>query len=207
MASSISFEYPIGVKKEVMSAITPMFGEVFPDDDLRNRIHVHLEWPLAREEFPAIYVTYTEGPIQNMGVGHIEYDLSDDGTPGQVKHYRFEGQLNFNVLALSPLDRDKISAGLVNLLAFGEVIPGFEDFKDEIADGDYVRIVLQTEKITPQGLQTTPVPWGNQDEMIFSQSYSVPLHGEFYSTRGTDGLVRISDVEVYPYYTGTTPPF
>jgi hypothetical protein len=203
----ITFDYPIGVKKEVMSAFVPMFGSVYPDEQLRNRIKVTLDYPASQIQYPAIYVTYSEGPIENMGVGHIEYDTDENGNPQEVMHYRFQGQLNFNILALSPLERDRVAAGLVNLLAFGHVIPEFTNFKDELADGDYVRIVLLTDRITPQGQQTNPVPWGNSNELIYSQTYSVQLYGEFYSEVTTGDLVLISDVEVYPYLTGTLPPW
>lgn len=204
---NITFDYPIGVKKEVMSAFIPMFGDVYPDVALRDRIKVSLEWPDSREKFPAIYVTYSEGPIETMGVGHIEYSLDENGAPTEAMHYQFNGQLNFNIMALSPLERDQIAAGLVNLLAFGDVIPEFANFKDEIADGDYVRLVLMTDRITPQGQQTNPVPWDNPDEMLFTQTYSVQLHGEFYSQVGSGNLVRISRVEVYPYRPDELPPF
>lgn len=204
---NINFDYPIGVKKEIMSAFTPVFQSTFPDTELRNRIKISLEWPNSAAHYPAIYVTYQEGPLENMGVGHIEYDLDSNGAPIQVMHYRFTGQLNFNILALSPLERDRIAAGLVNLLAFGDVIPEFANFKNEIADGDYVRLVLLTDRITPQGLQTNPVPWDNPDEMVFAQTYSVQLFGEFYSEISSGNLVRISAVEVYPYHLGQLPPF
>lgn len=204
---SVTFDYPIGVKKEVISAFKPLFGSVYPDAELRDRIKIHLEWPEAREQFPAIYVTYTEGPIETMGVGHVEYDLDENGAPIELFHYKFSGQLNFNILALSPLERDRIAAGLVNLLAFGEAIPAFANFKNEIADGDYVRLVLLTDRITPQGQQSGPVPWGNEDEMIYTQTYSVQLFGEFYSDSTAGTLVRISAVEVYPYRPDENPPF
>lgn len=203
----ITQAYPLGLKREVISAFKPLFGNEYPDTDLRNRIQIHLEWPNAREQLPAIYVTYTEGDIQNMGLGHIEFDTDESGAPIMVKHYRFDGQLNFNVLSLSALERDRIAAGLINLLAFGETIPAFDDFKEELADGDYVSMVINAEQIQTQGTNTTPVPWGNEDEMIYSQTYSVPLHGEFYSDTSGSGLIRISDVEVYPYRPGELPPF
>lgn len=203
--STFQFDYPMGVKRELVSSLKPFFGNDYPDAEFANKINVSLEWPQDRVHYPSIFVTYTEGPIRNMGVGHVEYDYDSNLTPIEYRHYRFDGTVNFNVLALTPLERDRVAAGLMNLLAFNEVIPEFSNFKEEMSDNDYVSLILNTEEITPRGENQTPVPWQNPDEMIFSQTYSVQMHGEFYSNSDTGDLIEIESVGAWPYRPGDIP--
>lgn len=201
----LTYDYPLAVKQEIISSIRPYFGPSYPDPDYANKIRISLEWPREQIHFPSIFITFTEGPVRNVGIGHYEHDFNEQGEPVILRHYMFDGQINFSVLALSPIDRDKVSGGLINLLAFSDVLPEFEGFLDEISDDDYVSLVINTEQITPHGETTAPVPWGNQDEMIFENIYSVPVHGEFYSNPATGELVTIDDVEVWPYRPSEQP--
>lgn len=197
-----TYDYPLGVKREVVSSIKPFFTkENYPDKELAGRINVSLDWPQTQTKYPSIFVTYTEGPIRNMGVGHVEYGFNDNYEGVEYKHYQFNGQFNFNVLALTPLERDRLAAGLVNLLAFDKT------FLEGLNDADYTTLVVNTEVITPRGTNQTPVPWESQDEMIFSQTYSVPVHGEFYSNADTGELIQISAVQAWPYRPGEVPHF
>jgi hypothetical protein len=193
------------VKRELISSIKPFFGLSYPDKDFANKINVTLDWPQEPVHLPTILITYTEGPIRNMGVGHVEMDSDDNGVPITYKHFQFDGQVNFNVLALSPIERDRIAAGLINLLAFNDVIPEFGGFLDEVSDNDYVSIVINPDNITPHGENTAPVPWGNPDEMIFGNTYSIQMHGEFYSNADTGELIEISSVAAWPYRPGEQP--
>jgi len=193
------------LKRELVTDFRQFFGPSYPDPKLANKIRVSLEWPVEQIHYPAIYITYSEGPIRNMGVGHVEYDVDDHGFPIQMMHYQFDGQVNFNVLALSPIERDEVGAGLINLLAMNEAIPEFSTFRNEITDGDYIFIVLNTEQITPQGENTAPVPWENENEQIYGNTYSVPIHGEFYSNPDSGELITIADVAVWPYKPGEVP--
>lgn len=202
---AISFDYPMDVKRELISSIKPYFGPTYPDKDYANKINVSLEWPQEAVRYPAIFITYSEGPIRSMGLGHVEIEYNDNGVPITYKHYQFDGAVNFNVLALTPLERDRIAAGLINLLAFNEVIPEFKGFLGDISDNDYVSLVVNNEIITPHGDNTAPVPWGNADELIFGKTYSMPLHGEFYSNADTGELIEISTVQAWPYRPGEIP--
>lgn len=205
--AKIAFDYPMGVKREVVSAFKPMFGSDYPDPNYASKIHFSLDWPTEQTQYPAIFVTYTEGPIENVGVGHREWITDDFGIPVEYRHYKFTGQLNFNILGLSPLERDEVAAGLVNLLAFHEVLDPFKNLEPELNDQDFAGIILNTERITPQGTNESPVPWGNADEQIFAATYSVPLYGEFMSDPSTGNLIIVSGVEVYPYRPEQGPPW
>jgi hypothetical protein len=184
-------DYKIGVKKEIVSALKTAFSDKVK--------YIGLEYPANPVQYPAIFITYVEGPIQNVGVGHIE-ELEDDyGNTIVAKHSSFTGTVNFNVLGLSPVDRDEVASDLIALLQHGEVIPEYKVFKQELMDADYVSLHLMTDDIAAGGEQVGTLSFGGQDERQYGASYSVQLFGEFYSDAATGDLIRISKVHVWPY--------
>lgn len=125
----INNDYKVGIKREIITALKPLFGNTFPYTDLRNKVYVGLEYPMKQAQYPGIYITFTENNLQNAGISHIEYEYTNDSPfPKLVKHWIFDGRINFNILALSALDRDRLSAALVNILGFAEVMPDFSSF-------------------------------------------------------------------------------
>lgn len=184
-------DYKIGVKREIVSALKNAFTDRVK--------YIGLEYPRQQVQYPAIYITYVEGPVQNVGVGHVEQAEDETGNPIVAKHSSFTGTVNFNVLALSPVDRDEITSDLIALLQHGEVIPEYKSFKEDLMDADYVSLHLMTDDITPGGEAVGTIQFGDSDERQYGNSYSVNLFGEFYSDISTGDLIRISKVHVWPY--------
>lgn len=205
-------EYKIGVKREIVHALSLVFKDQYPDEQLRNRVRVSSTFPFAEIRYPFILITFSEGPIRNVGLGHyaLEQDPNkwnpdpttlDDQPSGRIyKHFRFQGNINFNILALSPQDRDMLSEGLVNILAFSDLMPEFAPFWNEIRDSDYISIALLTDEITPGGDTDFIAPWDPEgDERVFSATYSVPIFGEFFTDPISGGMIRISQVDTYAF--------
>ena len=199
--------YPVGIKREIVTALRPLFGNDFPIEALQNRVYVGFEYPDRDIQYPAIFVTYTEGVIENMGVGHYDYFKDETNTMQIYRHFKFTGQVNFNIMTLNPQDRDQLSAAIVQILAMGQVQPEFVRFHDEIDDSDYITISLMTDQITPGGTQEGTVPWGDDEQTVFIATYSVKLFGEFYSNLSTGDLIEISEIDLYPYRTGEPAPW
>lgn len=195
---AISYEYKVGVKREIINALRDV-AEVWPDERLRGKIHVVNEWPTSEIQYPMIVMKFTENVIKNIGLGHYEVDYDADGTPYKLLHWLFTGQLHFTVYANTPVDRDYVAVGLLNLLAFGNEIPEFAQFHREIDDYDFVALQMNTEHIYPGGDSTEPAPWQTPDDHIFSTTYSVDILGEFFTDPRTSDLVQISKVVAYPY--------
>lgn len=197
--TTINTDYTIGIKREIVTALKPMFGNDFPIENLRNRVYVGLEYPYTPVQYPAIYITYQPRELRNIGVGHIEYSNDDSGTPVAIKHWYFSGTINFNIMTLSPFERDQLGAALVNILALGETEYVFSSFQDELIDATYVDLQYLPDIIHPGGDVTGDVPWGNNDERTFGTSYSIDVLGEFYSEPYTGDLIRIESVIVNGY--------
>lgn len=208
MTGPINDDYKTGIKREIVGALRPMFGSTFPYVDLRNQVYVGLEYPMEPVNYPAIYITFNEREIRNIGVGHIEQAVDDNLLPYKVKRWWFEGTINFNIIALNPLDRDRLAAALINILAFHHDGPEeFSAFYDELYDADYVDLTLMTERIIPGGEQVGATPWDSEDELQYGNSYSVAVSGEFTSNASTNDLVQISTIRVSGYTPGEAPPW
>ena len=199
--ATISMVYPQGIKREMVTALQPIFADAnFPIVNLRNRVYVGLEYPMTNVRYPAIYLTYRENdPIHNVGVGHIEESIGVDGTPMQVKHWMFTGTINFNILALSPNERDQLAAALINILAFGEGDDLLKTFTDQIMNSTYIDLQFLKDQIHPGGEVVGNPPWESETELTFGTSYSIDVLGEFYSNPWTGELVQIEHVQLHPY--------
>ncbi len=203
----ITTDYKIGLKREVVNALKPMFGNQFEYPDLRNHVFVGLEYPMKRIQYPAIYVTFQEEEIRNAGIGHVELDYTEDQHwPKLIKRWIFNGTLNFNVIALNALDRDRLSSALISMIAFGEYDPQFSEFWNEMRDQDYVAVAPLMDRIIPGGEQIGAVPWESEDELQFGNSYSIKVFGEFWSKPESGELIEISAVDLYPYRVGEQDP-
>jgi hypothetical protein len=199
---AITYDYKVGLKKEVLDALAPIFGASYPDVQLRDRVRVSMEYPLAEIEYPAIILHFQEESIQSGGIGGFWVDEEEK----RYRHWFFEGTLNFVILTKSPQDRDMLSAGLVSLLSFGDDLPEFKSFYSDIEDADYVAIQLLNGTIQPLGDQVGTVPWENSDEQLYNSTYSIRIFGEFYSEATSGGLIQISSVGVFPYTAGQPIP-
>jgi hypothetical protein len=195
-------QYTYALKREVMDAMKGIFDSSYPDEQLRNRVNVTLDYPLEEIRYPAIYITYAEGPIHNMGIGH--YELTDE-TSSKYYHWWFEGNLVFHVMALSPVDRDMLAAGLLNILAF-KVAPEWSNFHEDLEDADWIVLHPNTDYVTPGGQAETTAPWEDTDQQVYASSYSIAIGGEFYSDAVTGELIQISRIDSYGYLVGDTPP-
>jgi hypothetical protein len=204
-APAISYEYKLGVKREVIDALRDALA-TWPDDQLTSPVHVVNEYPVREIAYPMILVKFIEQDIRNIGIGHVERGTNNDGTPYQLLHWQFSGSLQFKIYGRDPLERDIVASGLLNLLAFGSAIPEFQKFSEDINDYDFVAIQLLTDKITPGGDSNESPPWGNPDDMLFTTTYSVQMMGEFFTNPRTGGLVVISRVVAYPYRAGAAVP-
>lgn len=199
MATIINDDYTVGIKREAVTALEPMFHDDFPISELRNRVYVGLEYPFSNVRYPAIYITYRENQLRNAGVGHTEDATGTDGTPALIKHWYFTGTINFNVMALSPKERDQLGSALVNILGFGGTVDLLKTFHDNLLDSTYVDIQYLQDIIHPGGEVIGNVPWESETEIMFGTSYSVDVLGEFYSNVYTGELVQWEHIQIHPY--------
>ena len=197
-------DYQLGIKQEIIGALRKVFSTTYPDADFvnapgnKNRVYIGTEFPLKETQYPSIFITYSEGLLQNAGIGNFDLEVQDDGTTQKIIHWRFEGATNFNIFAKTTTDREMLAAGLINILAFGRDTPEFKPFWDELYDADFVALALYGDSPRALGDSVEQAPWGAA-ENIYTRSYQVTTVGDFWTRPLAGGLVRISDIDMFPY--------
>lgn len=150
-----------------------------------------------------VYVETTDPTYTDTGF------VGTEGSPLNTRHfqrYRWSGDIEFNVYALSTLDRDIIADTLVQTIAMGELNRYTARLFDRVYTSnfelyplaDYNYINLNSDVIVGFGETQAPVPWMAEDEIIYQNGYRVEASGEFFNIPGA-ALPTIEEVIQYPY--------
>ena len=194
---SISYSYKLGIKEQIVEALRLVFGASYPDLTYAGKISIESEYPGTEVSYPLIVVRFTSNEVKNVGVGHYEIDPAYPSD--EVLHWRFSGYLTFTVYALSPLDRDKILAGLTNLFAFGKDIPAFSTFQTKVRNQRFVTLVVMSDSFTEGADMAMPPAWNpTSNELLFSNSMTFQVFGEFFTQPTTGVLVEVDEVDLFP---------
>lgn len=194
---TISYSYKIGVKEELIEALRLAFGPTYPDKQYAGKIHIASEYPGTEVRYPLIVMRFNPNDIRNVGVGHYEFDPDFPGK--EVLHWRFSGAITFTVYALSPLDRDAVMSGLTNLFAFGKDIPAFENFQLQVRNQRFVTLVVMSDSFTEGTDMAAPPAWNpTSNELLFSNSMTFQVWGEFFTAPTTGDLIEIDSISISP---------
>jgi hypothetical protein len=199
---SLNLQYKVGIKRQVVQSLRKVFESPnFPDKELANKINILLTYPIVLERYPAIYVSYTDKSIKDSGLGNAYFVANADGSQTWTRQWFFQGLINFNILALDPLERDILSAVLANMLAFRLDDPLYGLFKQYVTNEEFVSLQPNFSVFNGGSESERPAPWNNKNEFIYSANYSLDVLGSFYTQPGSDNydLVTIDDIRSYPY--------
>lgn len=206
----------IRYKTYVKTALTEGMRGVFTQhvDDLLQRTRVTIDYPTTENDYPTVIVRFFERSIRNAGVGHVEWLESEDGDLFRHKHYLYDGDIEFAIYALSSLDRDLISDSVVQTLSMGTLEAYTNAFFVRIYEQDVAvnptadihYINVNTDEIRGFGETQNPVPWGEEDLLVYQTSYRVGITGEFYNLPPEDVDEVISRVDSFPYQEGDPVP-
>lgn len=196
---ALNLQYKVGIKRQIVNALRAVYeSPAFPDQELAQKINIELEYPIIQERYPAIYVNWVEKNI--MSFGFDNFTIEDvEGIDQLIRHWVFEGMATLNVMTLDPLERDMISASLLDIMAFCKENSVYRPFRERIYNEEWVSLQLNLGIVTPSGDQVAPCPWANKDEFVYISSYGINGIGEFFTEPDSGGLVRIDQVRPYPY--------
>lgn len=194
-----SVQYKRMIKRTLVAAFRTVFSNEYPDSQFQN-LYVSTTYPIKREAFPAILVSYDEVSVQNMGVAHSEMLRSSSGDTYPGKHFMFEGSIEITCLALSPLDLDTLTDSVVEILGFGKLEALMDRFFDTIYKNlnDSAQIALQTDYMRSLGQTTIQNSWDAEDVLIYQSGYNVVCNGAFYSQPKEQSIAEyIDEILVY----------
>ena len=187
-------QYKRLLKRTLVGALRSVFSEEYPDPQLRN-LYISTAFPLKREQFPAIIVSYNESHVRNSGVSHFEEIIDEDYKTRVLRHFMFEGNIEMTCYALSPLDLDILSDSVMELLAFGRIDSLLNKFFEAVYEdiGDSAQISLHSDYMTGLGESTMNTLWDAEDLLVYRTGYSIACSGGFYSTAKEGNLASYVD--------------
>lgn len=206
--SQVTVHYITYLKQTMVQAMRS--GLAGYQDISINRTKVDMDYPIDRNDYPAIVVKFYEQKIPNAGVGHVEMGVdphSPDPTnplyiPYHVRLYK--GDIAFEIYGLSATDRDIMRDAVVEVVALGSVTTEGVAFQNRIQtligpSSHY--ITLNTDDISGFGETQMIAPWMPEDVLVYQATYRVPVLGQFYSltpnTPTSYGL--ITQINTYPW--------
>jgi hypothetical protein len=212
-----TLQYKTFLKRAMVESIQNAFKN-HPDKKIAGS-KVGIDYRTDRTDFPQVIVKFYEQTIANAGVGHSEWFPSPTdpnyktGGPYtefiQYGHRMYRGSLEFEIWALSTLDRDKMADAIIEVLAMSEVSTEglafrariYESIEEAQPYSHWHFVALNTDLISGYGEQQGFVPWLAEDVLSFQTSYRIPVFGEFYSRTPNPpapaGLVE--EVDIYPW--------
>lgn len=204
--------YRTYIKETMVESLRSVFT-AHPDPLLRGT-KVSVELPTDRSSFPAVIVRYFNRNIRNAGVGHHEWMLATpEGYEPKLfqkfRHFMYAGDIELKILAMSSKDRDFLADALVQIIGMAEAETYSKAFLNRVYNANpvteeqskYHFVNLATDDFQELGDQEGPAPWMEEDLLVYSATFRVPIFGEFYSRLLTDQTSYgfVEKVEVYPW--------
>lgn len=172
--------YMTYTKKAAVDATKAAFGASHREADFRN-IYVSIEYPIDKASYPGIWVNFD--PIGALNpVAHGYYEL--DGSNRKVFRWSFAGVIEWTIVAMSSLERDRLFDAVVGMIAFGHDGGNYGDFRSAISNHPLIGLTPNYDEIDQRAFGASPgTPW-QTDEVLYEGTISVDAIGEFVSAEG-----------------------
>jgi hypothetical protein len=209
LRQEVPVKYKTMVKRTIVDSLRNVFDSTYPDEQFQN-LKITPEFPLTKVSYPAIHIQFNEEVISNAGVGHAEYFRDPNGDLRKWQHRKFNGSITYNVVTLSPLDRDILSDALIEIFSFGRLNTLQSNFYNTLygnPDDPFSilsllsQLTVNTDEIEAGGESATIAPWDPEDVLVYTSSYTTTVTGGFYNSvpvEGT-GTVFVANIDMYPY--------
>lgn len=212
------------VKRAVMNGLREaLSGTVLNQLVNGTDVTIDMEYPIEKASYPGIWVQFSFSEIVQAGIGHepiirnvvaaATIDEPEQVRWDTVREVQFKGRVTLTILALSSLERDRISDSVITMLAFSrpsertltkpsEDTKQFRQLISSLAANPYVNITINHDQIVPGGqAMTTGVPW---DEEIpgYEDTYSFDILGQTNVLFSHDGTYTLQAVVETPKLSG-----
>jgi hypothetical protein len=199
------------VKKAVVGALREAISNTslsFPTEG--TQVHVELEYPMMEEKYPGVWVQFATTRLQKMGMAQ-EFWVKDPETEEwyAVQEWQFQGRVTMTVLALSNLERDRISDSLITMFAFSRTpepvvtkayknTNKYRQFITALDQNPYVAMTVNQDVLTGGGQSVNVgVPW-QPDILAYTDAYSFDVIGNFNYIFKQDGTYSLARIDRYP---------
>jgi hypothetical protein len=172
--------------------------EAEPSDytgDLKG-LPVHTDYPMARVDYPGIWLNYSmQGDFKNVGIGHFEEVLDDDGEPHHVSRWHFGGLVEFTLSAMGNLERAALVDDFSRMIAVSANKDTPENvFRETIEQNEHIGQIVTWDSYTIGAFgESQGTPWGT-DDVIYEATIALTTSGEVVVDPNTGALVRLSAI-------------
>lgn len=182
----------------------------------QGEVRIDMEYPAKEESYPSIWIQFSLTRLRNAGMGHEHW--TDEGL---VREWMYEGRVNLTLLFLTSKERDQMSDALITIFAFSRSassLPtqgvtvqregGFEysDFFSSLDENDYLSMTINSAELRPGGQSVNVgTPW-DPDTLVYEDSYSFDVQGQFETVIDDTGLYRIRRIQMAGGEPLGTPP-
>lgn len=181
------------VKTTIIQALQQTYDQNFPETQFQN-MYVSMEYPMLETQYPGIWVRFSFSKLQIVGIA--SYFMNN--TNHEYKMWYFEGTTTLQVFAMTSLQRDRMSDSLIYMFAFGDLDVPEARFLNSIYQNPYINISLNTDQLNPGGQsENIGTPW-QEDQIVYNDSYSFDMVGQFASDATTGDPVELSKIEIDP---------
>lgn len=198
------------VKRAVILALRESItGTTLGGDVSGSEVTVDMEYPMKKEHYPGIWVQFSFSEMVNSGIGHevltSTVGANDEVNWEPVKEFQFRGRVTLSIVALTSLERDRLSDSVISMLMFSrppeyvitkvnEDTKQFRQLINSLATNPYISMTINHDELIPGGQATsTGVPW--DDEIPgYEDTYSFDILGQTNITFKHDGTFSLAAV-------------
>lgn len=204
------------LKRAVIVALREAFNQTsLPDAN--TRLNIDMEYPLKKIQYPAIWVQFSLSNLRPAGISHeLILKNTDDPTWTNwepMQEWFFDGRVTLTVLALTSLERDRISDALTAMLSFSRPptrvlthpskdTAQFRQLMTSLAENPYISVAINHGSLSPGGQSVTPgVPW-DEKVLAYEDTLSFEVFGQYNIVFKNDGTYSLRAVADLPYLWG-----
>ncbi len=197
-----------GIIEAVKTATVQAFRDALQGVSLFDQgqsVYITIDYPTEQVQFPGLWVQFSISKLNRAGVGH-EIATQVNGVWTFIQEWIFEGRLTLTMVALKSLDRDRLADAVMASLAFARP-PGLlltmpnQDTRQNrslitaLDENPYIALTLQLDTIIPGGESASQgTPWGDDAALVYENSYSVDMVGNFNLQFSQDGVYTLAEI-------------
>lgn len=200
------------VLSTVVTALRDAFGATYDRDPQLVNLKVTTQYPLEAIDYPCIVVEYDNQVVENAGVGHEEWFNDSKNILRKWHHSRFEGTMNFEIMGLTPVDRDIMADALTEVIRFGRLdeflLPFFSTLYGLPTDPVallFNQIMFNSDQVHSSGNTASLAPWSPEDLMVYQTSLTSQVHGGYYNVNPQDTYGYVTRAILLPYNPNEQP--
>ena len=204
--------------REAMTASTLSIG----NGD--TTLEIDMEYPMELVNYPGIWVQFSISKLNRVGISHevMTKTIENEGTPEEwinwepVQEWGFEGRVSLTVVAMTSLERDRISDTLLTVLAFARPpslvltdpkrdTKQFKSLITELAKNPYIFMAINTDEIVAGGQSMAQAPFDPENFLTYEDTYSFDVMGQFAIKFKHDGTYTLTKIDEVPTMASTLP--